>query len=346
MATDILLTDLTDGTLDGNGVFDKLMIAVNTHIEDQHSKGRLDGTDYAEVYLGSMQTVIAQSMQFIMNEKMQEANIDMALAKIITEEKQQGLVDQQLIKMQKEVDLMEMQEIEIAAGTARENALNTAKISQVTAATDDQVYVTANMRPAEVEKVVKENVLTDHRSSELLKKIALLGIQEAYMNAENPKKLDLLDEQIASAGFKASMDESQYLQFEDSRPKMLQKLDSEVAALNVSISKVMGEIAIIKSQHTTMEERRPKDFALLDEQIAKVTAETAMVTEQKTQLTTSVGDNRIIRAMSAQADMLNGITMAQLTPTAEMFYEFYKLNNSLTGGTFTSTNSMNVSAVI
>lgn len=79
--TDILLTDLTNGSLVGNewvgtGVFDKLMEAVNKNIESQYLKGRITGVNYAEVYLGAIQSVIAQSAQYILQEKVTEANVD------------------------------------------------------------------------------------------------------------------------------------------------------------------------------------------------------------------------------------------------------------------------------
>lgn len=83
MATNIALTDLTNGALDvnnewsGTGVFDVLMKAVNENIEGQYNKTRITGTDYATVYLGAMQSVIAQSMQYLLTEKKAEAEIDL-----------------------------------------------------------------------------------------------------------------------------------------------------------------------------------------------------------------------------------------------------------------------------
>jgi hypothetical protein len=81
MMADITITDLTDGSLDANndwagtGVFDKLIEAVNKNIEGQYNKGRISGSDYANVYLGSMQSVLAQSMQYLLQEKVVEADI-------------------------------------------------------------------------------------------------------------------------------------------------------------------------------------------------------------------------------------------------------------------------------
>ena len=84
MTTDIVLTDLTNGSLDpatnewtGTGVFDVLVEAVNKNIEGQFNLGRINGTDYANVYLGGLQSVIAQSMQYLLQEKQVEAQTDL-----------------------------------------------------------------------------------------------------------------------------------------------------------------------------------------------------------------------------------------------------------------------------
>jgi len=59
----------------GDGVFDKLMQMVNLHIDDQFTKGRLKGADYATVYLGALQTVIAQSVSFTLQKGTTDAQI-------------------------------------------------------------------------------------------------------------------------------------------------------------------------------------------------------------------------------------------------------------------------------
>ena len=82
------LSEITNGSLidnewDGTGVFDKLIDAVNKNIEAQYSKGRITGNDYANVYLGSMQSVIAQSVQYVLQEKQVIANTKLTNRKII-----------------------------------------------------------------------------------------------------------------------------------------------------------------------------------------------------------------------------------------------------------------------
>ncbi len=96
------VSELTDGNLTNNtwtglGVFDKLMFAVNENIRGEYNQGRLQGSDYATVYLGSMQTVIAQSIQFLQNDKTIED-------KLLSGEKQREVMDAQkdLYNRQKE----------------------------------------------------------------------------------------------------------------------------------------------------------------------------------------------------------------------------------------------------
>lgn len=90
---DILITDLTNGKItsgtdgqyewSGSGVFDKLIIAVNQNIKIQYDNGRIKDDKYADVYLGSMQSVIEQSVKFLLEEKKIEAEIGMLEAQKI-----------------------------------------------------------------------------------------------------------------------------------------------------------------------------------------------------------------------------------------------------------------------
>ena len=81
MAADILLADLTNatsvtnGTSNGTGALDRLMNTINLYIDDQYNRGRIKGTDYANVLLGSIQSVLSAGLQFTLNEKVNEAQI-------------------------------------------------------------------------------------------------------------------------------------------------------------------------------------------------------------------------------------------------------------------------------
>lgn len=66
MADKVDLTRLTRGEVDGNGVFDELMRTVNTHLHQEFKKERLTGSEYAQVYLGSLQSVLQVSLEYIL----------------------------------------------------------------------------------------------------------------------------------------------------------------------------------------------------------------------------------------------------------------------------------------
>ena len=89
---DILLSDLTNGsitTVDGSyvwkgtGVFDKLMEAVNSNVRIEFDNGRITGADYATVYLGALQSVIGQSVQYTMQEHQIEAQTILTNRKVL-----------------------------------------------------------------------------------------------------------------------------------------------------------------------------------------------------------------------------------------------------------------------
>lgn len=63
--TVLTVADITNSTTaeDGTGVFDLLMKSVELHIVDQFDQGRITGTDYATVYLGALQSTLAEAIK-------------------------------------------------------------------------------------------------------------------------------------------------------------------------------------------------------------------------------------------------------------------------------------------
>ena len=95
---DVTIDDLTNGAITGDsedkwqwtgtGVFDRIIGAVNGNIKVQYDNGRIKDSDYAQVYLGSLQSSISASIQFLLQEKTAEAQAGLAI-------KQQALVERQ-----------------------------------------------------------------------------------------------------------------------------------------------------------------------------------------------------------------------------------------------------------
>jgi len=70
---EILIDEITNGTLGGNGVFDVLMKSVTNHLEREFKENRITGLEYSQVYLQVMQSTLQQSITFILSK--QQANI-------------------------------------------------------------------------------------------------------------------------------------------------------------------------------------------------------------------------------------------------------------------------------
>lgn len=67
--TTIAVSDLTQATLEGTGVFDVLMRANKAHLEAEFNKNRIKGAEYATVYLGSLTQVMQTALQFLLTKE-------------------------------------------------------------------------------------------------------------------------------------------------------------------------------------------------------------------------------------------------------------------------------------
>ena len=121
MAITIDFEDFSNGVVDhtnpalpewsGSGVFDKLMHAINGNILVQYESGRIKGPEYAQVYLGSMQTAVVEAMKFMLTKEQIAKDLDLKQAQIdklnddkLTSAKQRANIEKQteLYQRQKE----------------------------------------------------------------------------------------------------------------------------------------------------------------------------------------------------------------------------------------------------
>ena len=75
----------TGTAADGAGNFDQLMKVVTLHVEAQFNAGRITGTDYATVYLGALQSTLAQAVTFTLNMNKANNEADLLAQKKTTE---------------------------------------------------------------------------------------------------------------------------------------------------------------------------------------------------------------------------------------------------------------------
>jgi hypothetical protein len=77
--TAVKLSDLTNSTIDGSGVFDVLMRSVKAHIEQEWAANRIKGTEYSTVYMSALQATLQASIQFLLSQE--KTNAEIALIK-------------------------------------------------------------------------------------------------------------------------------------------------------------------------------------------------------------------------------------------------------------------------
>jgi hypothetical protein len=225
MVTDITFADITNATTleDGTGYFDKLMKVVTLHVESQYNAGKITGEGYASVYLGSIQSVLQQAQQFVLAEKLQEAQID-------------GAIQDNLIKAQQV--LITMKELELK-----------------TKALELESYRLLNIIPAELAQLQKqtdiaergmvEQELTGSKQRDAIDKdIAIKGYENTVLQVDshntNLKQLEILTQQ------KLTEVENTILLREKTESEAMQNmLDGVIAS---QINKLKEDIDIAKAQ--------------------------------------------------------------------------------------------------
>jgi hypothetical protein len=106
--TAITTAQLTAATLEGDGVFDVLMKANQAHLDSEFQKGRIKGSEYATVYLGSLTQVMQTALQFLLSQ--QKTDLE---AQLMT--KQIALVTQQTANAVLEGTVLVAQECKLRA---------------------------------------------------------------------------------------------------------------------------------------------------------------------------------------------------------------------------------------
>lgn len=117
----LTIEQLTSGTVEGSGVFDALMKAVDAHLTQQHLKNRITGADYAKVYLGAMTAVMQFGTQYLLGKDRAHLenlalleNLKLAQAQTI-----KAQAEVQLIAGQIQIAMFQAAEMRLRAYTAR-----------------------------------------------------------------------------------------------------------------------------------------------------------------------------------------------------------------------------------
>lgn len=155
-----------DPKWDGTGVFDIIMKAANENIKIQNQTSRITGAEYAEVYLGTMQSAISEAMKFLLNkpgiEKGLEAqDVSIAISEVqLAENTEKWALQRGILQNQKE-----MSDIDVAYKEA--NVLKDLEIrdKQIESATADIAF-------NESKKLIMEQTRKDNIRSKAAEQFA------------------------------------------------------------------------------------------------------------------------------------------------------------------------------
>ena len=152
-ADEVQLTDLTEVDLAGEGVFDKLMAAVDLHIQREFKGNRITGDQYAKVYTEVMSGVLGSSVQFLLaKDQAHWAAITAQMqARIAEIQATKALIELEETKFNTQKALFEMQNSGAQyALTKMQIAGENQKHFLMQAQTDGEVYRVKYLLPAEL----------------------------------------------------------------------------------------------------------------------------------------------------------------------------------------------------
>ena len=90
-------TNPQDPRWEGTGIFDIIIKAANENIKIQHKTSRITGAEYAEVYLGTMQTAISEAMKLLLQNDTLAKEIELKEAQIAKINADKELINAQLL---------------------------------------------------------------------------------------------------------------------------------------------------------------------------------------------------------------------------------------------------------
>ena len=236
---DFSIDEITTGTLNGNGVFDKFMAVVKLHLDEEFKKNHIRGTDYANAYIRAMELAFNQATGYAL----------------------------QKAKLPLELQQLEANILKTATDTAvatKQGALLDEQAYQVQAETRQIDYTTHSKLPAEVEHIKAQTGLVitqdaiaeydlEHKqpieTDNLRKQGEQLSAQTKQTNYQTdyvlPKQLEQTDAQIANQHKQTDLLDFDLTQI---KPKELELLGKEVLIKEKQIPLMEKDIELKQNQ--------------------------------------------------------------------------------------------------
>lgn len=209
------IAELTEASLDGDGVLDTLLRTMRLHLDREFKENRITGTAYATVYAQSLTTFLQQSIQYSLAKSKQALELDglRAQNELLKTQKDQMLAETNKIATDtvvsiKQGHLVEAQTCEVKARTNQINAdvgirfpveVDNLKKQGVliSAQTDEVSYRVTDVMPAEVQRTNTESEQVNYRTHNILpvERNKLLAEVDLVVSQDDLLEFDLLNKQ-------------------------------------------------------------------------------------------------------------------------------------------------------
>ena len=158
-------SDITDGCPQGDGIFDVLMKSVKAHLKEEYDAQRIRGSEYTQVYLGSLQSAMGQAIQWQLGAQI-AAN-------------QALLIEKQWQNADRQNELLEQQRALLIAQTAQ-----VIEQTKVTTKQIDQTEQQTSMIVAQTEGVTATNLNIPKQGDALDAEVINLGKQGLILDKQ------------------------------------------------------------------------------------------------------------------------------------------------------------------
>ena len=313
--TAISITEVTAGSLEGTGAFDKIMSAMQIRLEEEFSQGRITGDDYANVYLGAMTASMQQAVAFALGRQNSDSQAELTKAQTLEVNAQTALVGQQRTNLVAENTnigkqglILDKQALDIV-----QTSLNKGKVLlQIEAQTALVEQQKVNL-VSENTNSGKQGLLIDAQSAQATTQTALITQQKANLLAEAaniPKQGLQLDAQTALVTQQKANLIAEAINIE----KQGDQLIAQTALVGQQKVNLAAEVANIPRQGALLDKQsldlvqstlnKVKEALVLDKQAAKLVTEESLldrkILTEEAQYRDAVGDIAVTGVIGKQ----------------------------------------------
>ena len=283
--------DLTTGALNGKGLFDLLMGATKEHLMEEFNAQRLRGTDYSKVYLGSMESALGNSVQYLIGMGLIDAQLEKlaaetALAKFQLEKEKQLLpleiekvhadIDLTKAKIDSETTLLPLQVKKLEADTRATEAQIRGTEAQIRL-TEEQIKREKELLPLQKSQITAEVARTEAQTEQISEQIKLIPYEIQKIEAD----IKATDAQILKLEKDKELTTQQIAEL---KYRVTQMLPEERTTIIAQREKIHQEKELIQHQvHIEI-----KRLLVMDAEISTATAQatqlgaqTAKINEEK-----------------------------------------------------------------